>query len=116
MHFRKWKPSRKKINDFVAAMDEIKIFCDDNNISYSSTMDSYYFIINNQSYRVSNHTIESSNNRAFDQHGTQIRNKYHDDKRREDTIYIHASKLRLIEIYTNLKLGFELDGKGHKKR
>ena len=40
-------------------------------------------------------------------------NYYHEDGRRDDTIYIHASKTRIIEIYNNLKDGKKLDGRGY---
>lgn len=33
----------------------------------------------------------------------------------EDTVYIHASKTRIIQIYNDLKDGYELDGRGNRK-
>ena len=111
----KWKPSKSKIREFKAKMDEIDEFCIENGISASLTNDSYYFIINGQKYRVSNHSIEASNKKAFNQYGEKVRDCYHSDKRDVDTIYIHASKTRLIEIYNDLKNGYELDGRGFRK-
>ena len=62
--------------------------------------DSYYFTINNQKYRVSNHTVEASNSAAFDSTtGTYKRSLYHPDGREDDTVYIHAGKTRIIEIF-----------------
>ena len=111
----KWKPSKGKIREFKAKMNEIDNFCIKNGISNSLTNDSYYFIINGQKYRVSNHTIEASNRKAFDRYGSKVRDCYHGDKRDVDTIYIHASKTRLIEIYNDLKNGYKLDGRGFRK-
>lgn len=111
----KWKPSRSQKRDFAIKMEEINDFCSKNGIIASSSNDSYYFTVNDQKYRVSNHTIESSNAHAYNCYGEQIREKYHDDKRDSDVFYIHASKLRIIEIYSNLKDGIELDHKGYPK-
>lgn len=106
-YYKKWKPSKTQIVEFYKQMEEIEKFCKENNIIQSLSGDSYYFTLNNQKYRVSNHTIETSNKNSG--------GKWHDDKRRDDTIYIHASKTRIIEIYNDLKNGFVLDGKGYRK-
>ena len=94
---RKWKPSKSKARAFAKQMDEIYDFCLENGISQSTRGDSYYFTIHNQKYRVSNHSVESS--------------QYHDG-RNDDVIYIHAGKTRIIEIYENLKQGLKLDARG----
>ena len=99
--FYKWKPSKAAKRDFAEKMKEIEVFCEKNNISQSSRGDSYYFTINGINYRVSNHSVESSP-------------KWHCG-RRDDTVYIHASKTRIIEIYNNLRKGLKLDGKGNIK-
>ena len=99
-YFKHWKPSKTAIKEYARKMDEINEFCQKNSISQSTSSDSYYFDINGQSYRVSNHSVEAS--------------KYHHG-RKEDTIYIHASKTRIIEIYENLKAGKKLDGFGNIK-
>lgn len=65
MGFYKWKPSKVAKREFVNKMDEISKFCQENNISRSASSDSYYFNINGQNYRVSNHTIEASNKGCF---------------------------------------------------
>ena len=109
----KWKPSKKKTREFVQKMDETQAYCDKNGISYSASMDSYYFEINGKKYRVSNHSIEASNRKSRNAEGQYLREKYHPDKKENDIIYIHASKTRLIEIHTNLLAGEQLDGKGN---
>lgn len=106
MSFYKWKPSKKAINEFKNQMEEIDKFCTENKISRSYTSDSYYFEINGINYRVSNHSIETSN--------LHSNGAYHNDGRRDDTIYIHASKTRIIEIYNALKSGKKLDGRGNE--
>ncbi len=111
----KWKPSKTAKREFAQKMDEIQTFCSENGISQSRNGDSYYFSINGTEYRVSNHSIESSNARAYDEFGNQIREKYHDDTRCEVVVYIHASKTRIIEIYNDLKQGIELDGRGQRR-
>lgn len=108
----KWKPSKKKIESFKNQMSEIESFCDNNNISYSQSKDSYYFFINGQEYRVSNHTVAKSNAGAYHEYLGQIREVYHEGGEKEDVIYITAGKTRIIEIYNNLKAGKILDKKG----
>ncbi len=112
----RYKPSKTKIREYAEKMDRIDDFCRENNISKSANSDSYYFEINGQKYRVSNHSVESSNRGAYEE-GTheQIRELYHPEGREKDTIYIHAGKTRIMEIYENLKAGKELDGRGNVK-
>lgn len=114
-YYRKWKPSKSAAAEFKNKMQEINDFCDKYGIIQSHTSDSYYFNINGIDYRVSNHTIEKSNQGAYDQYGNMIRNKYHADQREDNTVYIHASKTRIIEIYNNLAAGYTLDGRGNRK-
>lgn len=116
MGFWKWQPSKKKKREFAAKMREIEEFCDEHDICCSYSKDSYYFSIGEKNYRVSNHSIEKSNQMAYDQlTGQKKRALYHPDGRRADTIYIHASKTRIIEIYNDLVAGYELDGRGNRK-
>ncbi len=112
----RYKPSKTKIREYAEKMDRIDDFCRENNISKSANSDSYYFEINGQKYRVSNHSVESSNRGAYEE-GTheQVRELYHPEGREKDTIYIHAGKTRIMEIYENLKAGKELDGRGNVK-
>lgn len=99
---RKFKKNFSKTDkrEFAIKMAEIEDFVKANGIIQSYNGDSYYFTINDTNYRVSNHSPESS--------------PYHDG-RDEKTVYIHASKTRIIEIYTDLKNGYELDGRGNRK-
>lgn len=112
----RYKPSKTKIREYAEKMDRIDDFCSKNNISRSANSDSYYFELNGKKYRVSNHSVESSNRGAYEE-GTheQIRELYHPEGREKDTIYIHAGKTRIMEIYENLKAGKELDGRGNIK-
>ena len=73
-------------------MEAIERFCRKNDIATTNSNDSYYFIFNDQKYRVSNHAVESRNN--YDSLGnlTNARGYAMDDTRENDTIYIHASK------------------------
>ena len=102
-----YHPSAAEREAFAAQMRKIEAFCDANNIDYSYSKDSYYFELNGQNYRVSNHSVEASN-----RHGAHL---YHPGGRREDTRYIHAGKTRIIQIYNDLKAGYELDGRGNRK-
>lgn len=110
----RWKPSRTKAREFACKMKEIEEFCAAHAISMSCNGDSYYFNHGDKSYRVSNHTIEASNAGAF-RDGIQVRGLYHDTKRNPNTVYIHAGKTRIIDIYTDIINGYELDGRGYRK-
>ncbi|MCD7723842.1 MAG: hypothetical protein LUH82_07900 [Clostridiales bacterium] len=115
MSYYKWKPSQKQKKEFAQKMNEIDEFCYKNGISQSASSDSYYFTIDNQKYRVSNHSVEASNAHAYNAiTGEQYREAYHPEGREHDTIYIHASKTRIIEIYNDLRNGFQLDGRGYR--
>ena len=115
MKRNRYKPSKAEAQEFAAKMKEIDEFCEKNNITASFSKDSYYFSINGQRYRVSNHSIEASNRAAYNEFGEKIRDTYHFDKREQDVIYIHAGKTRIIEIYNDLKAGYKLDGRGNRK-
>lgn len=94
-------------------MNNITEFCKLNGIIQSKSGDSYYFRIAGVNYRVSNHSVEASNNAAYDEVTCeQIRELYHENGRNKDTFYIHASKTRIIEIYNNLKEGKSVDHRG----
>ena len=114
MAYRRWKPSQTSKREFAEKMAEIEKFCSENSIDKSRNGDSYYFTVDGQQYRVSNHSVESSNAHAYNWLGEQIREKYHEDGRREDVTYIHASKTRIIEIYNDIKAGYKLDGRGKR--
>mgnify|MGYP004477695697 CR=1 FL=1 len=111
----RWKPSRTAARKFAQEMDEIADFCKANGIRYSTNMDSYYFRVGNVDYRVSNHTVEASNAAAFDCAGEQVRESYHPEGRDAGTVYIHAGKTRIKQIYNDLIAGYSLDGRGNRK-
>lgn len=46
--------------------------------------------------------------------GEKKRDLYHPDGREEDTVYITASKTRIIDIYNDLAAGYELDKRGNR--
>lgn len=113
MMFFNYKPSKAQARKFARLMAEIDEFCAVNGISQSASGNSYYFTLNGKKYRVSNHSIEASNARAYNEYGEKVREEYHPDGREKDVVYIHASKTRIIEIYNNLELGIALDGCGY---
>lgn len=115
MYSRRWKPSRTAKQEFAIKMKEIEEFCKENGIENSKSSDSYYFTIDGQAYRVSNHSVEASNHAAYDDLGNQTRDIYHQGGRKDDVIYIHAGKTRIMEIYNDLKAGYKLDGFGRRK-
>lgn len=97
--------SREDKREFAMKMKEIEEFCAKNSIDASLSKDSYYFTIRGQKYRVSNHSVESS---------SRCHPGYHRGGRQPDVKYIHASKTRIIEIFTDLKDGWVLDGHGKR--
>ena len=109
----KWKPSKTKAREFAQQMQTIKDYCYNHNIAYSSSMDSYYFTVNGQSYRVSNHSVESSNKVAYHDLYGKTRELYHPSGRTSDTVYIYASKTRLIEIHQSLLNNLKIDSRGY---
>ena len=113
--FKHYKPNKAKQMQFAMEMDFIREFCEKNNIQTSRNNDSYYFSLNGTNYRVSNHTIEASNKATFDiDTGMYKRDLYHETERKDDTVYIHAGKTRIIDIYNDLKAGYKLNGKGYR--
>lgn len=117
-YYRRWKPSKTRVREFIDTMNEIQKFCDENGIDYSGSMDSYYFTLNGKDYRVSNHTIEASDRGmyktdVFSGEVVKVRESYHSSDTGE--ICITASKTRIIDIYNDLKNGYELDRRGYRK-
>ena len=106
MAYRRWKPSKAQAKEFHETMEAINVFCNEHGISSSNSSDSYYFTVDGVNYRVSNHSVESS----FAHSGGM----YHSDGRRDDTVYIHASKTRIVDIYNDLKAGYKLNGNGYR--
>lgn len=76
-------------------------------------MDSYYFSINGEDYRVSNHTVAQSNRKAYNSLGVKVREEYHDPDEYDRQHEITASKTRIIEIYEALKAGKKIDKRGN---
>lgn len=114
--YKKWKPSKAAKKEFAAKMNEIENFCAAHGISASLSQDSYYFNFNGVNYRISNHSVEASNRGAFDElTGEQKREFYHQTGKDDKTIYIHAGKTRIIEIYNDIVAGYKLDGRGNRK-
>lgn len=112
---RTWKPSKTAARAFAESMREIDEFCTKHGIHQSRSGDSYYFMINGKNYRVSNHSVEASDAAAYDDlTGEQQRELYHGGRDAE-TIYIHAGKTRILQIYNDLAAGVELDGRGNRK-
>ena len=107
----KYKVSKSKSREYAEKMDPIKNYCDANQINYSESMDSFYFTVNGEKYRISNHTVNASNKAAFDEMGNQIREFYHSDN--EGYICIFASKTRLIEIHSKIISGIAIDVRGN---
>lgn len=108
----KWKPNKAEVREFAEKMEKIKAFCEQNGIYQSWAGDSYYFTLNGVDYRVSNHTTEASDAGAFDIYGEKIRDLYHGND--NQTVNILAGKTRIIEIYNDLKDGYDLDGCGNR--
>lgn len=109
----RWKPSRAKAREFAQKMNEIEGFCARHNISMSRSGDSYYFEHGGTKYRVSNHSVEASNAAAYDELYGKTREAYHPNGREAGTRYIHASKTRIMDIYTAITSGKNVDGRGN---
>jgi len=107
------KPTKHQKQERMDELREIHDFCEANGIKHSATMDSFYFRLYGQYYRVSNHSIEASNSHAYAWDGTPLRQEYHPEGRSKDTIYIHAGKARIYQIYNDLKAGKVLNGHGY---
>ena len=108
----KWKPNRAEAQEYKEQIEKINKFVEEKGITKSLNGSSYYFQLNGQFYRVSNHTIEASNKGAEDEFGNILRAKYHQDGGDPNVTYITASKMRIIEIYTNLEKGLKLNKRG----
>lgn len=109
----KWKPSRTAVKEFAQEMDNNREFCIEKGISRSISMDSFYFCLDGKYYRVSNHSVEASNQAAYSDLGP-TRELYHPGGRKDETTYIHASKTRIREIYMDILEGHSIDGHGNR--
>lgn len=112
-----WRASKSARAEYGEKMREIERFCEMNGISRSHSGDSYYFSLNGKDYRVSNHTIAASDSGAyrFDEFQgiVKTRDFYHDPD--EEVVEITAGKTRIIEIFNDLKAGYQLDKRGRRK-
>lgn len=106
--------SKTKAREYAIQMADIEKFCQENAIHSSGSLDSFYFVVNGTSYRVSNHTIEASNRGAYDELFQKIRDCYHNVELEKDVVKITASKLRLPEIYNALVAGKKLNKRGYE--
>lgn len=116
----KYRPNHAARREFAEKMREIEEFCRKNNIKRSASSDSYYFELNGTPYRVSNHTTEASDRGMYCDNPVtgeieQVRDSYHSNDAM-NTIYITAGKTRIIDIYTDLVNGFELDKRAYRKK
>lgn len=111
----RYRVSRTAKKEYAQKMAEIDRFLEEHGIDRSLSGDSYYFTLHGHRYRVSNHSIEASNARSVSFDGRRLREKYHPDGRDPDTVYIHAGKTRIIQIYSDLEKGYVLDGRGYRK-
>lgn len=112
-----FKFSKSDKKEYAIKIKEIKEFCDKNFIFYSKNMDSFYFEIAGKQIRVSNHTIKASDKGEFWENPQtfeleKVRDSYH--KGKKYNFEITASKLRIIEIYNDLKAGYKLNKRGYR--
>ena len=120
---RHFVPSAEEKEAFKAAMRELEAYVKAEGISASAGYDSFYFEVDDRSYRVSNHSVEASNRNRCDkcqrEHGgapcSEVKHCYvfHKGGRDKAVRYIHAGKTRLVGIHKALKAGFKLDGRGN---
>ena len=110
-----YRPSKSKRAEYARKLNEIEEYCNMNNITHSRDYSSYYFRINGQPYRVSNHSVEASNDGAYSWTGEQVRELYHPEGRQDNVVYIHAGKTRIMDIHRDLVEGYRLDGRGNRK-
>jgi hypothetical protein len=106
--------SRTKAKEYAQEMERINDFCNEHGISASRNLDSFYFKLNGISYRVSNHTMEASDRGMRDSlTGEKLRESYH--KYDDDLVCITAGKTRIVQVYCDLKAGYELTKRGLRK-
>lgn len=118
----RWRPSRSQRQAFARRMEEIEQYCEDNGISMSASRDSYYFSVNGEDYRVSNHTQAASDRGMYRTDPltgdlVRVRDSYHrlpDGKHEYDRAHeITAGKTRIIEIHQALLAGKKINKRGY---
>ena len=107
--------SNEEKRDFAIKMKEITRFCLKNNIQIGTNHNSYTFSLNGKNYIVSNFGTDD-----FKKYITKLANQGVKEATRylqileKEIISIQASKLRIMEIYNDLKGGKQLDKYGRK--
>lgn len=114
-----WRPSKAAAREFAERMDEVERFCAEHGISHSASMDSFYFTIGREHYRVSNHTVAASNAGRFGEdpvtgEWVETRARYHEAGEFDHDHEITAGKTRVIDIYNDLMNGMRLDKRGRR--
>lgn len=93
---------------------EIKKFCIENNIEYSTPLFSFYFEMGGENYMVSEQRINTNIKKQFDENGKPTVMFWHSLSHILNSTKIIARKGRLIDIYQDLKNGYELDMNGER--
>lgn len=107
--------SNEEKRDFAIKMKEITKFCLKNNINIGTNHNSYTFSLNGKNYIVSNFGTDD-----FKKYITKLANQGVKEAVRylqileKEIISIQASKLRIMEIYNDLKAGKQLDKNGRE--
>ena len=107
--------SNEEKRDFAIKMKEITKFCLKNNINVGTNHNSYTFSLNGKNYIVSNFGTDD-----FKKYITKLANQGVKQAIRylqileKEIISIQASKLRIMEIYNDLKAGKQLDKNGRE--
>ena len=107
--------SDEEKRNFAIKMKEITRFCLKNNIQIGTNHNSYTFSLNGKNYIVSNFGTDD-----FKKYITKLANQGIKEAARylqileKEIISIQASKLRIMEIYNDLKAGKQLDKNGRE--
>ena len=107
--------SNEEKRDFAIKMKEITRFCLKNNIQIGTNHNSYTFSLNGKNYIVSNFGTDD-----FKKYIAKLANQGVKEAVRylqileKEIISIQASKLRIMEIYNDLKAGKQLDKNGRE--
>lgn len=107
--------SNEEKRDFAIKIKEITRFCLKNNIQIGTNHNSYTFSLNGKNYIVSNFGTDD-----FKKYITKLANQGVKEATRylqileKEIISIRASKLRVMEIYNDLKAGKQLDKHGRE--
>lgn len=105
--------SNEEKRDFAIKMKEITKFCFKNNIQIGTNHNSYTFSLNGKNYIVSNFGTDD-----FKKYIAKLANQGVKEAVRylqileKEIVSIQASKLRIMEIYNDLKAGKQLDKNG----